>query len=184
MVSYIIISGVLLLLVLYAVGIYNSFVKLKALCEEGWSIIDVFLKKRYDLIPNLVETVKGYATHEKETFENVTQARANAMQAKGVEQQEQAENGLNRALMNLYAVAEQYPELKANENFINLQNQVESLEGEIEKARRYYNGTVRENNIKVESFPSNIVANMFGFPRQKFFELANIEERETPKIQF
>ncbi len=184
MVALLIIAGVALLLIVYAISIYNRLVKNRTLVEEGWSGIDVFLKKRYDLIPNLVETVKGYATHEKETLENVTQARANAMGAKGVAEQEKAENNLNKALMNLYAVAEQYPDLKANTNFINLQNQIESLEGEIEKSRRYYNGTVRENNILVETFPSNIVAKMFGFVKQKFFELTNVMERETPQIKF
>lgn len=184
MVPLLIIAGLVIVIFIYAMSVYNRLVKNKTLVEEGWSGIDVFLKKRYDLIPNLVETVKGYATHEKETFENVTQARANAMKAQGVAAQEQAENTLNRALMNLYAVAEQYPDLKANTNFINLQNQVESLEGEIEKSRRYYNGTVRENNILVDTFPSNIVAKMFGFVKQKFFELTNLTERETPQIKF
>lgn len=184
MATTLVIAGIIILLVIYATATYNRLVRLRALCEEAWSGIDVFLKKRYDLIPNLVETVKGYATHEKETFENVTQARANAMSAKGVGEQEQAENNLNKALMNLYAVAEQYPDLKANSNFINLQNQLESLEGEIEKSRRYYNGSVRENNIAVATFPSNIIAGMFGFIKQKFFELTNLAERETPKVQF
>lgn len=184
MVPILIISGIVILIILYAITIYNKLVKNRTLVEEGWSGMDVFLKKRYDLIPNLVETVKGYATHEKETFENVTQARANAINASGVAEQQQAENNLNKALMNLYAVAEQYPDLKANTNFINLQNQVESLEGEIEKSRRYYNGTVRENNILVETFPSNIIAGMYGFVKQKFFELTNITERETPQIKF
>ncbi len=184
MVPIIVIVAVIILLALYAMGVYNSLVRLRTLCEEGWSSIDVFLKKRYDLIPNLVETVKGYAAHEKETFENVTQARANAMAAKGVGEQQVAENNLNKALMSLYAVAEQYPELKANQNFLNLQNQIETLEGEIEKSRRYYNGTVREYNIKVSSFPSNIIAGMFGFVKEKFFELTNVAEREVPKVQF
>ena len=184
MVPILIIVGIVILFIVYAISIYNKLVKNKTLVEEGWSGMDVFMKKRYDLIPNLVETVKGYATHEKETFENVTQARANAMKANGVAEQEQAENNLNKALMNLYAVAEQYPDLKANANFINLQNQVESLEGEIEKSRRYYNGTVRENNILLETFPTNIIARMQGFVKQKFFELTNLTERETPQIKF
>lgn len=184
MVYFIVIAAVLVLIALYFVGIYNSLVRLRTLCEEGWSSIDVFLKKRYDLIPNLVETVKGYAKHEQETFEKVIQARSGAIAAKGVAAQEVAENNLNKALINLYAVAEQYPDLKANTSFLNLQNQIESLEGEIEKARRYYNGTVREYNIKVATFPSNIVAGMFNFTKQSFFELADVAERETPKVQF
>ena len=184
MIPIIVVVAILVLLALYAVSIYNSLVRLRTLCEEGWSSIDVFLKKRYDLIPNLVETVKGYAAHEKETFENVTQARANAMAAKSVGEQEVAENNLNKAMMNLYAVAEQYPDLKANANFMSLQNQIETLEGEIEKSRRYYNGTVREYNVKVETFPSNIFARMFNFVKKSFFELTNILEREVPKVQF
>ena len=184
MVPFIVIAVIIVLLALWAMGIYNTLVRLRTLTEEGWSSIDVFLKKRYDLIPNLVETVKGYAKHEQETFEKVIQARAGAIAAKGVGEQEAAENNLNKALVNLYAVAEQYPDLKANGNFMNLQNQIESLEGEIEKARLYYNGTVREYNIKVASFPSNILAGMFGFTKQSFFELTDTTERETPKIQF
>lgn len=184
MVYLISIAAILVLIALYFVGVYNSLVRLRALCQEGWSSIDVFLKKRYDLIPNLVETVKGYAKHEQDTLERVIQARSGAMSAKGVAQQQVAENNLNKALINLYAVAEQYPDLKANSNFMNLQNQIESLEGEIEKSRRYYNGTVRDFNIKVDSFPSNVVAGMFGFTKQAFFELTDVAERETPKVQF
>lgn len=184
MVPLIIIVALIILVVLYAIGMYNSLVRLRALYQEGWSSIDVFLKKRYDLIPNLVETVKGYAAHETETFEKVTAARTAAIAAKTVGEQEVAENNLNKALMNLYAVAEQYPDLKASTGFVTLQTQVENLEGEIERSRRYYNGTVREYNIKVDSFPSSFIAQRYGFTKQEFFELENVAERENPQIKF
>ncbi|WP_298653765.1 LemA family protein [uncultured Proteiniphilum sp.] len=174
--------GVIVLL--YGVSIYNRLVKLRTMVEEAWSGINVQLKKRHDLIPNLVETVKGYATHEKETFERVTQARASAMQASGVKSQEAAENSLNAALIRLLAVAEQYPELKANQNFLQLQDQLSMIESDIEKSRRYYNGTVREKNIVIDSFPSNIIAGMFNFTKSLFFELENEAEKEVPRIQF
>ncbi len=183
-----IILAILLLLfvfvALYAVGIYNKLVKLKNLVAEAWSGIDVQLKKRYDLIPNLVETVKGYAAHEKETFENVTKARAAAQQATTVEGQQVAENKLNGALMNLMAVAERYPDLKANTNFLALQNTLGEVEGDIEKARRYYNGNVREQNTLIESFPSNVVANSFNFAKSTFFELENPAEKNAPQVKF
>lgn len=175
---------VVVLFLLYGVSIYNRLVKLKNLVQEAWSSIDVMLKKRYDLIPNLVETVKGYATHERETLDSVTQARTQAMSAKSVEEKEIAEKQLGQAMMNLNAVAEQYPDLKANANFQQLQNELTNLEGDIEKARRYYNGTVRENNILVETFPSNIVAGMFHFTKSPFFELTNNVEREVPQVKF
>lgn len=142
------------------------------------------LKKRYDLIPNLVETVKGYATHERETLDSVTQARTMAKNAGSVQEKEAAEKNLNQAMMNLFAVAEQYPDLKANTNFQQLQNELSSLESDIEKSRRYYNGTVRENNTLVESFPSNIIANMYKFEKAPFFELQNTAEREVPSVKF
>jgi len=179
-----IVIGVLVLAVLYGVSIYNRLVKLRNLVQEAWSSIDVMLKKRHDLIPNLVETVKGYATHERETLENVTRARNLAVGADSVEGKEIAEKNLNQAMMNLFAVAEQYPDLKANANFQQLQAELSSIENDIEKSRRYYNGTVRENNTLVESFPSNIVANMYKFEKSKFFELDNIAEREVPNVKF
>ena len=176
--------GVIGFAVMYGVGIYNRLVKLKVLVEEAWSGIDVQLKKRHDLIPNLIETVKGYATHEKETFQNVTEARNQAVAAKTVGEQQAAENKLNSSLMNLFAVAEQYPDLKANTNFMQLQDELTSLEADIEKSRRYYNGTVRDKNILIDTFPSNIVANIFGFVKSAFFELDNLEERAVPKVSF
>jgi LemA protein len=179
-----IIGAVLLLLVFYAIGIYNRLVKGKNLVAEGWSGIDVQLKKRYDLIPNLLETVKGYAAHEKETFENVTRARTAAQQATTVEAHQAAEKQLSSALMNLIAVAERYPDLKANTNFLELQTALGQIEGDIEKARRYYNGTVREQNTLIESFPSNLIANAFGFVRSVFFELENPAEKQAPQVKF
>ncbi|MCE3076786.1 LemA family protein [Chryseobacterium gwangjuense] len=179
-----IIIGVLAIFLLYAVSIYNRLVKLKNLVQEAWSGIDVMLKKRHDLIPNLVETVKGYATHERETLESVTRARNQAVAAGSVEAKEAAEKNLNQAMMNLFAVAEQYPDLKANANFQQLQAELTSIENDIEKSRRYYNGTARENNTLVESFPSNIVANMYKFEKVSYFELENIADREVPTVKF
>ena len=176
--------GLLALLAFYAIAIYNKLVKLKNLVAEAWSGIDVQLKKRYDLIPNLVETVKGYAAHEKETLENVTKARTAAQQATTVEGQQVAEKNLNTALMNLIAVAERYPDLKANTNFLELQATLQTVEGDIEKARRYYNGNVREQNTLIESFPSNIIANLFGFAKSVFFELDNPAEKQNPQVKF
>jgi LemA protein len=145
--------------------------------------IDVYLKKRHDLIPNLVETVKGYAAHEKSTLEDVTRLRSAAMQAKGPEAQIQSESELGKALGRLLAIAENYPDLKANQNFLELQKELAKVEEELAYSRRYYNGTVRENNIYVESFPSNIFAGMFNFKKGQFFEI-EASERETPKVSF
>jgi len=176
--------ALVVIFLLYGVSVYNKLVRLRNLVQEGWSSIDVMLKKRHDLIPNLVETVKGYATHEKETLENVTRARNLALGANSVEAKEAAEKNLNQAMMNLFAVAEQYPDLKANANFQQLQAELTSIENDIEKSRRYYNGTVRENNTAVESFPSNIIANMYKFEKSPFFELQNVAEREVPTVKF
>ncbi len=182
--TLLIIGVIVLLLVFYAIGIYNKLVRLRTLVEEAWSGIDVQLKKRYNLIPNLVETVKGYAKHEQETFEKVVQARNQAQCATGVDAQQAAESQLNKSLVNLFALAEQYPELKANQNFLQLQGELSVIEQDIEKSRRYYNGTVRENNILVESFPSSIFANLFGFVKSKFFELHSEVERSLPQVKF
>lgn len=184
MVTLLIVIALVVIFLLYGVSIYNRLVKLRNLVQEAWSSIDVMLKKRHDLIPNLVETVKGYATHERETLENVTKARNLALGANSVEAKEAAEKNLNQAMMNLFAVAEQYPDLKANTNFQQLQSELTSIENDIEKSRRYYNGTVRENNTLVESFPSNIIANRYKFEKSPFFELENIVEREVPSVKF
>lgn len=180
----IIIIAVVLIIALYFMVVFNKLVRLKNMMQEGWSSIDVQLKKRYDLIPNLVNTVKGYATHEKEVFENVSAMRSVGINAKTIKEQENAENMISQALGKLFAVAENYPDLKANTNFLELQTQLKQVENDIEMARRYYNGTVRENNILIESFPSNIVANSFNFLKGEFFELENDQERINPQIQF
>lgn len=184
MIALLIIVAVVVLFFLYGISIYNRLVKLRTLVQEAWSSIDVMLKKRHDLIPNLVETVKGYATHERETFDSVTRARAAAMSANSIQEKEAAEKNLSQAMMNLNAVAERYPDLKANTNFLQLQGELSSLEGDIEKSRRYYNGTVRENNILVDTFPSNILAGMFKFEKATFFELENVAERAVPNVNF
>ncbi|AIL44482.1 MULTISPECIES: LemA family protein [Elizabethkingia] len=184
MIALIVVIALVVIVLLYGVSVYNKLVKFRNLVQEAWSSIDVMLKKRYDLIPNLVETVKGYATHERETLDSVTQARTMAKNAGSVQEKEAAEKNLNQAMMNLFAVAEQYPDLKANTNFQQLQNELSSLESDIEKSRRYYNGTVRENNTLVESFPSNIIANMYKFEKAPFFELQNTAEREVPSVKF
>jgi LemA protein len=169
---------------LYGVAVYNKLVKFRTLVDEAWSGINVQLKKRHDLIPNLMETVRGYAAHEKETFESVTLARNTAIQAQSVKTQEVAENQLSGALSRLLAVSERYPELKANQNFLQLQEQLGTIEGDIEKSRRYYNGAVRQKNIAIDTFPSNLIANMFGFEKSPFFELDSEAEKAVPKIKF
>jgi LemA protein len=175
---------VLVIILFAGITLYNRLVSKKNLMQEAWSGIDVYLKKRYDLIPNLVETVKGYAAHEKGLLEQVTRLRTAAMQAPGAPAQIQSEKELTRALGHLFAVAENYPELKASQNFRQLQEDLRSLESEIEMSRRYYNGTVRENNILIEKFPGNIIAGLFGFTRGVFFEMDNPAERELPKVAF
>lgn len=176
--------GILLLAAVFFIGVYNKLVRLRNMMQEGWSGIDIQLKKRYNLIPNLVNTVKGYAGHEKEVFETVAAMRSAGINAKTVKEQEQAENQITQALGKLIAVAENYPDLKANANFIDLQKQLSAIEEDIQMARRYYNGTVRDLNIMVESIPSNIVANLFSFKKGEFFELENAEERSVPDVEF
>ena len=180
----IIVLVIIAIVVLFGVGVYNKLVKFRTLVEEAWSGINVQLKKRHDLIPNLMETVRGYATHERETFESVTKARTNAIQAQDVKTQEVAENQLSGALMRLMAISERYPELKANQNFMHLQQQLGIIETDIEKSRRYYNGAVRQKNIAIDTFPSNLVANMFNFSKSPFFELESEAERAVPQIKF
>lgn len=164
---------------------YNSFVSLVARSKEAWADIDVQLKRRYDLIPNLVETVKGYASHEKEVFEKVIQARARALSAEGPIAKGEAENQLNSALKSVFAVAEAYPQLRAVESFSSLQSELVDTENKIQAARRFYNSNVRDLNIKIESFPSNIVANLFKFEKREFFELeTGSMEREPVAVKF
>jgi len=177
----------LLLVLLWPVFAFNSLVKLKNRCQEAWADIDVQLKRRYDLIPNLVETVKGYASHEKELFEKVTQARAAAMTAResgNLNQMAEAENQLAQTLKTLFAVAENYPDLKASQNFLELQKELTDTEDKIMYARRFYNANVRDLNTKIESFPTNIIANIFGFKKMDLFGTEAPEEREAPKVSF
>ena len=176
--------AIIAILVFTAVSVYNKIINYENRYENAWSQIDVQLKKRNDLIPNLVETVKGYAAHEQDTLNKVITARNAAQGAQGVPAQQAAEQQLTTALSGFFALAEAYPDLKANQNFLQLQGELSKVEGDIEKARRYYNGTVRENNILVESFPSNIVAGMFNFHLSDFFEMENEEERAVPQVKF
>ena len=165
-----ILLGVGLLVVLYGIVQYNGLVRLRNRIESAWSQIDVQLQRRYDLIPNLIETVKGYAAHEKGVFESVTEARSRAMSAEGPAQQAQAENMVTSALKSLFAVAEAYPDLKANQNFALLQEELSGTEGKIAYARQFYNDTVQSYNTKIQTFPSNLVAGSFGFKEREYFE--------------
>ena len=174
---------VLAVVVLWVIGAFNKFVKLRNIVEEAFSTMDVYMKKRFDLIPNLVETVKGYAAHEKGTFESVTNARAAVQNAGTVEDRMEAENMLTGTLRTLFAVAEAYPELKANENFLDLQGQLQTVEVDIANSRKYYNATVKEYNTRTEMFPSNIIANIFGFKRKPMFEVEEAE-RQNVKVEF
>lgn len=163
---------------------FNGLVLLKNRAKEALSDIDVQTKRRYDLIPNLVETVKGYATHESRVFEKVTQARAAAMSAQGMSAKAGAENALSSTLKSLFAVAENYPDLKASTNFLNLQNELTDTEDKIQAARRFYNTNVRDLNIKIESFPANIIASSFGFKEMELFQTANEAEKQPVSVKF
>ena len=168
------------LLVLWAVFTFNGLVSLRTRAGEAWADIEVQLKRRYDLIPNLVNTVKGYATHESSAFENVTKARAMAMGASSLADKAGAENMLTGALKSVFAISEAYPELKANTNFLALQNELSDTENKIQAARRFYNGNVRDLNIKIESFPSNVLAGLFNFSKKEFFDLADNDVAQNP----
>ncbi len=170
--------------VLILAGMYNGLVKLRVGADSAWSDIDVQLKRRHDLIPNLVETVKGYATHEKDTFENIAKFRSMAMQATGPADKAQAEGQLTGALKSLFAVAENYPQLQASQEFTALQGSLNEVEDNIQNARRYYNAVVRDYNTKVQSFPTNIIAGMFGFSVRQFFEMENAADRENVAVKF
>ncbi|HDP70501.1 MAG TPA: LemA family protein [Actinobacteria bacterium] len=179
----IIIIALAVIAVLGVIAIYNRFIILRNRADNAWAQIDVQLKRRYDLIPNLIETVKGYAAHEKEVFEKVTQARTQAIQAGGVGDQAKAENMLTQTLRSLFAVAEAYPELKANQNFMMLQEELSGTEGKIAYARQFYNDTVMKFNTKTQSFPSNIIASIFGFKEREYFEIEEIS-REPVEVKF
>ena len=172
-----IVGGIVLLLAIIIGVTYNSLIRLRIRVEEAWSDITVQLKRRLDLIPNLVETVKGYAKHEKEVFTAVTEARANALNAKGVAETAAADNQFTGALKSLFAVAESYPDLKASQNFIELQQELVDTEDKIQASRRFYNGGVRDLNTKVATFPTNIIAGIFGFVAREFFELDEAEQK-------
>jgi len=187
MIGLVVFGGLLFVIVIVAmwiVGMYNGLVKLRVQADSSWSDVDVQLKRRYDLIPNIVETVKGYAGHEKSTLESVVSARARAMNAQGPAAKGQAENMLTGTLKTLFALAENYPQLRAVESFNQLQATLSQIEDAIQNARRYYNAVVRDLNTKIQQFPSNIIAGMFNFKEREFFELDAPEERQAPKVKF
>ncbi|HKJ24278.1 MAG TPA: LemA family protein [Myxococcota bacterium] len=176
--------GLVVLAVVAAIGIYNRLVGLRNASESAWSDVDVQLKRRWDLVPNLVQTVKGYASHEQQTFAQVTEMRSRAMAETDPAARADAENGLTRALRGLFAVAEAYPELRASDNFRDLQASLGEIEDAIQKARRYYNAVVRDLNTSCETFPSVLVANAFGFAKRDYFELDDEAERAAPAVSF
>ncbi len=180
-----IVLGVLILIVFYIIGLYNQLVKLKNGVENAWAQIDVQLKRRHDLIPNLIETVKGYVKHERETLESVTKLRQQAINVTGnIAEQVKIESMLSQTLKSLFAVAENYPDLKANQNFLALQSELGQTEDKISYARQFYNEIVLVLNNKIQMFPSNIMANMFNFKLAAFFEIINPEEKQTPQVKF
>ena len=180
-VLYGILGAVAVIVVLFLVVTYNSLIRLRNRVDEAWSDITVQLKRRVDLIPNLVETVKGYAKHETSVFEKVTEARTAVLGAKGVQDTAKADNMFEGALKSLFAVAESYPDLKASQNFVELQNELVDTEDKIQASRRFYNGGVRDLNTKIESFPNNLIAGMFGFKNREFFELDEAESKKAEK---
>ena len=179
-VTLIVILVIVAILIFAVIAMYNGLVTMRTRVEEAWSDITVQLKRRYDLIPNLVNTVKGYATHEREVFEKVTEARANALNAKGVKETAAAENQFESALKSLFAVSENYPQLRASENFQQLQAELTDTEDKIMASRRFYNGSARDLNIKIDTFPSNVIAGMFGFKKREFFEVEDTAAVEKP----
>ena len=182
-IGYILI-GLVVTFALYAVGGYNTLVSLRNQVEEAFSTMDVYLTKRYDLIPNLVETVKGYAKHEKETLEAVISARNKAVNATTMEGKIEAENAMSGVIGRLFALAEAYPDLKANTNFLDLQTQLKSIEDDIANARKYFNGVTRQYNTKIEVFPMNILAGIFGFTKKPLFVVADEQQRQNVKVSF
>lgn len=181
--ALIIVLVVVVLLLLWLAGVYNALIRLKNRVQEAWSDIDVQLKRRYDLIPNLVETVRGYMKHEDAVFTKVTQARSQAMQANGAQAKAEAENMLSDTLKSLFAVAEGYPELKASQNFLQLQDEIADTENKIQASRRFYNGQVRDFNTKIQVFPTNLIAGLLKFTAYEYFE-ATAQEKENVKVQF
>ncbi|MFH0853754.1 MAG: LemA family protein [bacterium] len=182
--TLLVILGVIVLIALWFWTTYNGLITKRNQADEAWSDIDVQLKRRYNLIPNLVETVKGYASHERETFEKVTQARSQAMNAQGAEAKAQAENVLSGTLKSLFALSENYPQLRASENFTKLQDELSDTENKVQASRRFYNGNVRDFNTKLQVFPTNIIAGMFGFKAREFFEIEEPGQREAVQVKF
>jgi len=175
---------VVALVIIWLIAAYNGFVRLVNRTKEAWADIEVQLKRRYDLIPNLVATVKGYATHENTAFENVTKARAQALGAQSIKEKETADNMVSSALKSIFAIAEAYPQLRAVESFTKLQDELTDTEDKIQAARRFYNGNVRDLNTKIEIFPYNLIAGVFKFEKREFFEVENEEEKQPVKVQF
>lgn len=182
--TLIIILAIVAVILIWPIAAYNSLIRLRNRVQEAWSDIDVQLKRRYDLIPNLMETVKGYMAHEKEVFEKVTEARTRAMTATGAADKAQAENMLSGALKTLFAVSENYPQLRASENFLKLQEELADTENKVQAARRFYNGNVRDFNTRQETFPINLITSAFGFKKAEFFEIEEPAEREAPEVKF
>jgi len=183
-IAAVVVLGLILILAVWIITVYNGLITLRNRTDEAWSDIDVQLKRRYDLIPNLIETVKGYASHERETFEKVVQARAAAMGAENKHDKAEAENMLSQTLKSLFAVAENYPDLKASQNFLQMQDDLKDTEDKIQAARRFYNANVRDFNTKIQIFPNNIIAGQLKFEKYEFFEIENEEERENVQVKF
>ncbi|MBN3038064.1 MAG: LemA family protein [Candidatus Omnitrophica bacterium] len=179
-----ILLAILVVVAVVFVGIYNRFIRLSNLTKEAWSGIDVQLKRRYDLIPKIVDTVKGYAEHEKNLLEEVTSIRSRLLQMNGAGEKGNVENHLSHTLKSIFALAENYPDLKANQGFLELQKMISEVEDQIQMARRYYNGTVRDYNICVEAFPSNLIANLLNYKPRDFFEIEYATERKSPDVRF
>lgn len=181
-----IIVAVIVAVVLYIIALYNGLIRLKNRTDEAWSDIDVQLKRRYDLIPNLVNTVKGYAEHEKETLERVIEARNRAMSVQGADSnaKSEAENQLTGALKSIFALSESYPDLKANQNFLELQKELSDTENKIQASRRFYNGNVRDLNTKIQVFPSNMIADKLGFKSREFFQIEDEKQKESIEVKF
>ncbi|MFA6066735.1 MAG: LemA family protein [Candidatus Babeliaceae bacterium] len=184
LIIFLAVVGLVALIVFYGINIYNNLVRLSVQTDEGWSGIDVQLKRRYDLIPNLVAVVKQYGVHEKEIFQKVAELRSVAMGAHNIKESAVAEGELTRTLKTLFAVAENYPELKANQNFLDLQKQLATIEQEIQLSRRYYNATARDYNTVVHSFPAHVIASKYGFTKRDYFQLDEVHERKAPTIEF
>jgi len=182
-----VILAILFVLIIAVISMYNGLIRLKNRVDEAWSDIDVQLKRRYDLIPNLIETVKGYASHERETLEKVVEARNSAMSmqdSSDIEGKLKAENALSSTLKSIFALSENYPDLKANQNFLELQKELSDTENKIQASRRFYNGNVRDFNTKVQVFPTNIIAKKLGFSSRSFFEIEEVAQRENIKVEF